>query len=77
VVPADIQEEGITKEQKQHEDRPNVGLVVSVGNEVELVNAEDVVFFGEYSHHKIVYNNISYLILREEDIICKVVNTTK
>lgn len=70
VVPAEIKEAGITTRHTQFEDRPDVGIVVAVGSGVNEVKEGNVVFFGEYSHFKMVHNDITYLILREEDIIC-------
>ena len=71
VVPAEIQEPGITSRAAQFEDRPEVGLVVSVGADVkEEVSAGDVVFFGKYSHVQITHDDIVYLVMRVEDIYC-------
>lgn len=68
VVPAEIKESGITTRAQQFEDRPEIGLVVSVGQEVEDVKPGDVVFFGRYSHVQVSYEDILYLIMRIEDV---------
>lgn len=71
VVPAEIQEPGITSRATQFEDRPEIGLVVSVGaNVAEEVSVGDVVFFGKYSHVQITHDDIVYLVMRVEDIYC-------
>lgn len=71
VVPALIQEPGVTKQSHQFEDRPDAGLVVSVGSNVETLEVGDVVFFGPYSHFQITHDDLTYLVLRAEDIVCK------
>ena len=70
VVPTEIKESGITSRSSQFEDRPGVGLVVSVGSTVEGMVEGDVIFFGKYSHVKITHNEIEYLIMRSEDVHC-------
>ena len=70
VLPVEIEEEGITKRATKFEDRPDVGLVLSVGDEVDSMKVGDVVFFGQYSHFKVTHNKTSYLIMRAEDIYC-------
>lgn len=70
VVPADIQEPGITSRASQFEDRPEVGLVVSVGTNVEEIEENDVVFFGKYSTVQVTHDDVIYLIMRVEDIYC-------
>lgn len=72
IVPAVIKEPGITDRAVQYEDRPDVGLVVSVGNDVTSVKEGDVVFFGQYSHYQITHDDVTYLVLREEDLVCVV-----
>jgi len=70
VLPVEIQEEGVTKRATKFEDRPDVGIVMSVGEQVDTIKAGDVVFFGQYSHFKVTHNKTSYLIMRAEDIYC-------
>lgn len=70
VVPAEIKENGITARVLQYEDRPEIGIVVSVGESTSQVEEGDIVFFGKYSHVQITYDDISYLIMRSEDIFC-------
>lgn len=70
VLPVEIQEEGVTRRPTKFEDRPDVGLVLAVGEEVENLKQGDVVFFGQYSHFKVTHNNKSYLVMRSEDIYC-------
>jgi len=68
VVPAEIQEPGITSRATQFEDRPEVGVVVSVGPDASGITEGNVVFFGKYSHVQVTHDDIVYLIMRAEDI---------
>lgn len=70
VVPIEIREPGITTHVTQWEDRPNTGFVLSSGHWAAEsgINPGDVVFFGEYSHTKIVHDGVTYLVMRAEDI---------
>lgn len=70
VVPASIEEPGITKQTAQYEDRPDIGVVVGFGDDVEGVEVGDVAFFGQYSHFQVTHDDIQYLIMRAEDIFC-------
>lgn len=70
VVPAVIDEPGIAKRSVQFEDRPDIGIVTAVGDKVEGIEVEDVVFFGQYSHFQVTHDDITYLIMRAEDIFC-------
>jgi len=70
VIPAEITEGGITTRASQFEDRPDVGILASVGDDVEGMVEGDVVFFGQYSHVKVTNEDMTYLIMRSEDIYC-------
>jgi co-chaperonin GroES (HSP10) len=70
VAPANIREEGITSRAVQFEERPEVGLIVSVGPLVGDIEPGDIVFFGKYSHVQVTHDDINYLIMRQEDIYC-------
>ena len=70
VVPAIIEEPGIARRSVQFEDRPDVGIVVALGEEVSGMEVGDVVFFGQYSHFQVTHDDITYLIMRAEDIFC-------
>lgn len=70
VAPASIKEEGITSRAIQFEDRPEVGLIVSVGEHVSNLEPGNVVFFGKYSTTQVTYDDITYLIMRQEDVYC-------
>ncbi len=71
VVPAEIRESGVTTRATQFEDRPEIGIVVSVGDLAESrVSVGDVVFFGKYSHVKVTHDDMTYLIMRAEDVYC-------
>lgn len=68
VVPALIHESGITSRSTQYEDRPEIGLVVSVGDQINKVSVGSLIFFGKYSTEQLTYDGITYIILREEDV---------
>ena len=72
VVPATIKEAGITSKASQFEDRPDMGLLVSVGDNVTGMVEGDVIFFGQYSHVQVTHDDIIYLIMRSEDVYCVV-----
>jgi len=69
-VPASIDEPGITSRAAQFEDRPEIGLVVSVGEDVDNIPLGATIFFGKYSHVQITHDDIIYLIMRKEDVYC-------
>lgn len=70
VAPATIKEEGVTSRAIKFEDRPDVGVIVSAGENVQDVSEGDVVFFGKYSHVQVTHDEINYLVMRQEDIYC-------
>ena len=70
VIPASIEEPGITSRVEQFEDRPEVGLVVAVGENVTEISEGNVVFFGKYSTVQMTYDDTTYIILREDDVYC-------
>lgn len=70
VVPVEIQEPGITRKSVQFEDRPDIGIVVSYGDDVSNLEVGDVVFFGQYSHFQVTHDDTTYLVMRSEDIYC-------
>lgn len=70
VAPANIKEEGVTSRAVKFEDRPDVGILVSVGEQVTGLSEGDIVFFGKYSHVQVTHDDINYLVLRQEDIYC-------
>ena len=62
-------------------EKPQEGEVVAVGNGRLLDNGErqpvdveagDLVLFAKYGGTEVTYDNIEYLILREDDILAKV-----
>lgn len=68
VVPAEINEGGVTTRATQFEDRPEVGVVVSHGPDAQGIAEGNVVFFGKYSHVQVTHGGVTYLIMRAEDI---------
>ena len=62
-------------------EKPQEGKVVAIGNgrlldsgERQAVDVEvgDLVLFAKYGGTEVTYDNIEYLILREDDILAKV-----
>lgn len=70
VVPAQIREGGIASRVSQFEDRPDVGILVAVGDRVEDMEVGDVVFFARYGHTQVTHDDMIYLIMRSEDVYC-------
>lgn len=53
-------------------ERPQSGLVVSVGPDVKHIASGDTVIFKEYIPTNFTHENEDYLILKEEDILAKI-----
>ena len=49
-----------------------VGTVVSVGSKCELVAVGDKIVYGEYSGTEVILDDQEYLIMGEEDALCKI-----
>ena len=65
--------------------KPSKGKVIGVGRgrrgpDAKLyppdVDLNDVVVFDKFSGNKIEHDNKTYLVLREDEVICKITNTT-
>lgn len=52
----------------QYEDKPEFGVIISIGTGVLELKAGDVVRFGKYSSEVIRTNGEDYFIVREEDV---------
>lgn len=52
----------------QYEDKPEFGIVISIGEEVNNIRVKDIVRFGKYTTESIRTNGEDYFIVREEDI---------
>ncbi len=50
-------------------EKPQKGKVHSIGSEVKTVKIGDTVLFDKYSGTKVSFDNMEYLILKEEDIL--------
>jgi len=62
--------------------RPNIGVVVDVGefNETvpsDHVNKGDFIFFGKYTGTEIKVNNELHLIMRVQDVLARITNLTE
>lgn len=70
VVAAEVEDGGVTNVHRQYEDMAEMGLVVGVGEDIDNIVVGDVIFMGKYSTTKVTADDIDYLILRQEDVIC-------
>jgi len=50
-------------------ERPQEGVVLAVGKDVEEVKAGDRIVFGKYSPDKIVMDGVEYAVIKEEDVM--------
>lgn len=50
-------------------EKPQKGKVQAIGSEVKTVKVGDTVLFDKYSGAKVSFENMEYLILKEEDIL--------
>lgn len=53
-------------------EKTQMGKVVEVGSAVVDCAVGDRVLFGKYAGTDVVVDNVSYLILREEEVLCVV-----
>lgn len=54
------------------EQKTQRGRVIAVGPDVEYINEGEVVIFGKYAGTDILVDNISYLILKLDEVLCVV-----
>jgi len=52
-------------------EKPQNGKVVSVGEDVELVQEGDEILFAKYSGNELKFDNKDYIILKEDEILGK------
>ena len=50
-------------------ERPQEGVVLAVGKDVEEIKAGDHVIFGKYSPDKIVMDGVEYAVIKDEDVM--------
>ncbi len=50
-------------------EKPQKGKVQAIGSEVKNVKVGDTILFDKYSGAKVSFENMEYLILKEEDIL--------
>ena len=61
---------GLELTEKLNEDnRYNKAKIVSVGNLVEGVKQDDIIFFDKHAGHGIRYEDNMYIIIRSSDIV--------
>lgn len=59
----------IMTEETDVDNRYNKGKVLSVGNLVEGIQANDIVFFDKHAGHGIRWNDAMYYIIRSGDVV--------
>ncbi len=52
-------------------EKPQKGKVVSVGEDVELIQEGDEILFAKYSGNELKFDNKDYIILKEDEILGK------
>lgn len=50
-------------------EKPQIGIVENVGDEVKTLKVGDKVYFDRYGGSKINIDNKDYLIIKEEDVL--------
>jgi chaperonin GroES len=50
-------------------ERPQEGVVLAVGKDVQEVKEGDRIIFGKYSPDKIVMNGVEYAVIKEDDVM--------
>lgn len=54
---------------KQRDDKPQFGLVLSVGDKIEVdVKENDIILFGKYLSEQITINGEVYYFIKDEDV---------
>lgn len=83
IAAVDFETDGKVYRPSQYEDKPEFGLVLSVGQGRLLdsgqrvpspVEPGDFVIFGKYSSVKVRAEGVDFLFVRDEDIMSKYVN---
>lgn len=72
-----VQVENVSKSgiilSSENKDEKNVAAVLAVGNDVKEIVKGDKVIFESYKTTKIEYENKEYLIIKEENILGKII----
>jgi len=58
-------------------EKPQEGVVLAVGKDVEEVKAGDRVIFGKYSPDKVTMDGVEYAVIKEDDVMGIVVSGKK
>lgn len=64
---------GIVLAQNENKDRPDSGVVQSVGEDVKRVAAGERILFRKYAPDEVEVEGQTFLVLSEEDVIAKFV----
>lgn len=72
-----VQVENVSKSgiilSSESKDEKNIAAVLAVGNDVNEIVKGDKVIFESYKTTKIEYDNKEYLIIKEENILGKII----
>jgi chaperonin GroES len=58
-------------------EKPQEGVVLAVGKDVEEVKSGDRVIFGKYSPDKITMDGVEYAVIKEDDVMGVIVSGKK
>ncbi len=58
-------------------EKPQEGVVLAVGKDVEEVKEGDRVIFGKYSPDKITMDGVEYAVIKEDDVMGVIVSDKK
>lgn len=50
------------------EDKPSIGKVISIGNEVREIKEGDIVHFNKHVGIEVTVNDIKYLSIKEDEV---------
>ncbi len=65
-----LDEKGLIVVPESAKEVPPQGVVVAIGNKVEVVKENDKVLYTKNSGIRAEFNKVEYLIIREHDIHC-------
>ncbi|MDD3809787.1 MAG: co-chaperone GroES [Erysipelotrichaceae bacterium] len=72
-----IQVENVSKSgiilSSESKDEKNIAAVIAIGNDVKEIVKGDKVIFESYKTTKIEYENKEYLLIKEENILGKII----
>jgi len=55
------------------QNQPQYGKIIAIGPDVQNMKIDDVVLFKEFIPAKFIFNNKTFLIINEEEILAKLI----